>query len=159
MTLYEEWINGNCSVLNIERKLNKMIHNQRWTNLFCRDSKDRLIPYTQSNRQMKRELKANCFRYVSSIFNEELALRLIRKAVGVNLSEIATWLRGEETSLNLLISSEDEPVGIVMRGENFVQDFSFNAMIILKKADKPCENRSEFYVEKIAPVPGFTDLG
>ena len=37
--------------------------------------------------------------------------------------------------------------------------FSFNAMIILKKADKPCENRSGFYVEKIAPVPGFTDLG
>lgn len=143
--------------MNINRKLQKLISGNRWTNIFCRDEEDGFVVYTQSNNRLFRELKASKVRYVSSIFNEELALRLIRKTINANMFDIANWLYGSETSLGILIT-ESEPIGLVIHKENQIQNFSSCAIMSLRKADEPCKNRSGFYVDRIVPIPEVGEL-
>lgn len=157
ITLLNEWKNKDCSVLNIKRKIPKLISGNRWTNLFCRNEDDELVAYSQSNNQLFRALKANKIRYTSSVFNEESALRLIRETVSKNAFEIAKWLRGSDSSIGFLVT-DSEPIGLVIHKENHVQNFSSCAVMSLRKADEPCKNRSGFFVDRIVPIPEVGDL-
>ena len=143
--------------MNINRKLQKLVSGNRWTNIFCRNEDDDFVVYSQSNNRLFRELKASKVRYVSSIFNEELALRLIRKTINANLFDISNWLYGSETSLGILIT-ESEPIGLVIHKENQIQNFSSCAIMSLRKADEPCKNPSGFYVDRIVPIPEVGEL-
>ncbi len=99
----------------------------------------------------------NNVRYTSSIFNEELALKMIRETVSKHTFEIANWLYGPETSLGILVT-ESEPIGLVIHQENYVQNFSSCAIMSLRKADEPCENKSGFFVDRIVPIPEVGEL-
>lgn len=157
ITLLNEWKNKDCSVLNIERKIQKLISGNGWTNLFCRNEDDELVSYTKNNNQLFRELKVNNVRYASSIFNEELALRLIRETVSKQAFDIAKWLRGSDSSIGFLVT-DSEPIGLVIHKEKLVQNFSSCAIMSLRKTDEPCKNRSGFYVDRIVPIPEVGDL-
>ncbi len=144
-------------MLNIERKLRKLISGNRWTNIFCRNEDDELVPYTKSKGQLFREIKTNKVRYVSSIFNEESALKLIRETVEKHTFEIANWLYGSDSSLGILVTVS-EPIGITVHRENQMQNFSFCAIMSLRKVDELCKNRSGFFVDRIVPIPEIGDL-
>lgn len=144
-------------MLNIERKIQKLISGNRWTNLFCRNEDDELVAYSQSNNQLFRALKANKIRYTSSVFNEESALRLIRKTISKHSFEIANWLHGSDSSIGFLVT-DSEPIGLVIHKENQVQNFSSCAIMSLRKVDDLCKNKIGFFVDRLVPVPEVGDL-
>ena len=88
-------LNENHSVENIERKLIKLVKNQRWTNMFCRDERDSYVCYTQTYRNMCKDAEMLDIPCVSSVYNEELALQIIKKFVVNNARQIAEWLGKE----------------------------------------------------------------
>ena len=139
-------------MLNIERKLNKIIKNNRWTNLICVDETDKYVGYCKSLQRLQKELKIHKGPYASSVYNEELALQIIRECISINMQQIAIWLREPDRILSLLFIRET-PLGIVLKQGNTDTESVFTASIILKKSDKPNKNRSGFYVSHITPVP------
>ncbi|MBR4858830.1 MAG: hypothetical protein IKU08_06555 [Clostridia bacterium] len=129
----------------------------RWSNIWCRDDDDELITYTKSKNQLKKALKSTKEPYVSTIYNELLALELIRDAVYVYAQHIAIWLREPETSLSFLIATDDK-IGEIYRSADSEPISSRCAMLTLRKSEEPCKNRSGFYVEKIFPIPEIADI-
>lgn len=134
-----------------------MLLGNSWTNYFCRDADDELVPYSKSHGLLLREFKISNIRYASSISNEELALKLIRETIDANSFDIANWLYGQESSLGIIVTAS-EPIGLVIHRENRVQNFSSCAIMSLRKADEPCKNRSGFYVDRIVPISEVGEL-
>lgn len=152
MTLLEKWLEEGCSVENIERKIKKLLKNQRWTDLFCRDERDCYLGYCQSNNQMRKQIETYDTPYVSSVYNEEIALKIIKECIEKNANQIAVWF-SEPKKTQTFIHVGNTPVGIVrMQGS---QDFTptFTTMITLKKSGYSNKNRSGFHVEEIIPIP------
>lgn len=152
MTLLEKWLDEVGSAENIERKLKMLLKNQRWTDLFCRDEKDCYVGYCQSNSQMRKEIEMYDTPYVSSVYNEEIALQIIRECVEENANQIAVWF-AEPVKTQTFIYVGNTPIGIVrMQGS---QDFTptFTALLTIRKCGNSNRNRSGFFVESIVPIP------
>lgn len=145
-------LDENYSTENIERKLIKLVKNQRWTNMFCRDERDCYVCYTQTYRNMCKDAEMLDIPYVSSVYNEELALQIIKKFVMNNAGQIAEWLAKPEKT-NVFSYIHDTPLGIVK--EKGKDDFAnvFSAMITIRKCGNSNRNTSGFYVESITPIP------
>ena len=141
----------------MSRKIQKIALGNRWTNIWCRDGDDELISYTKSKNQLKKALESTKEPYVSTIYNELLALELIRDAVYVYAQHIAIWLREPETSLNFLVATDDK-IGEIYKTADSEPIATRCAMLTIRKADEPCKNRSGFYVEKIVPIPEIADI-
>ncbi len=153
MTLLQKWIEKDCSVPNIERKIRKLVNNKGWTNIFCRTQEDMLVSYTKSNLQLKRELKTTKLPYVSSVFNEELALGLLRDTIQIYALHISAWLKDDtEPEINFLVSSE-KPIGKVVFQDDFTEKVTSSAMMTIRKCTDDCMNCSGFYVEEITTIP------
>ena len=152
MTLLEQWLDKGNSSENIERKLKTLLKNQRWTDLFCRDEQDCYAGYCQTYAQMRKEIETYDIPYVSSVYNEELALQIIQKCVVENANEIAQWFgRPEKTKSFLYVA--DEPIGIVRLKKDTEFTPSFTVLVTLKKCGHSNRNRSGFYIESIVPIP------
>ena len=101
---------------------------------------------------MRKEIETYDIPYVSSVYNEELALKIIQKCVEENANEIAQWFgRPEKTKSFLYVA--DEPIGIVRLKKDTEFTPSFTALVTLKKCGYSNRNRSGFYVESIVPIP------
>lgn len=152
MTFLERWLAEGCSAENIGQKLKMLLKNQRWTELFCRDERDCYVGYCQSKLHMRKELEKYDIPYVSSVYNEELALQIIKKCVDENANQIAVWFAQPEKTKSFLCV-DDTPIGIVrMQGS---QDYtaSFTALITIQKCGNSNRNRSGFYIESISVIP------
>ena len=152
MTLLEQWLDKGNSSENIERKLKTLLKNQRWTDLFCRDERDYYTGYCQTYAQMRKEIETYDIPYVSSVYNEELALKIIQKCVEENANQIAVWF-GEPEKMKSFLYVADEPIGIVRLKKDTEFTPSFTALVTLKKCGYSNRNRSGFYVESIVPIP------
>lgn len=152
ITLLQEWQMKDCSELNIARKIQKLAQSDGWTNIFCRDKEGGLISYTYSKKQMSDKLKSNKKQYVSTVYNEQMALGIIRHAMVLYAEHIAVWMLNSDAPLCFLVAHDDGPIGkVYSEGEKNVATRC--AMITIKKSDLPCTNRSGFYVESLIPVP------
>lgn len=153
MTLLQKWIEKDSSVPKIERKIRKLVCGKSWTNIFCRTPEDILVSYTKSNLQLRRELKSTKSPYVSSIFNEELALGLIRDTIQIYALHISAWLKDEaEPEINFLVSS-DVPIGKVVFQNDFTETVTSSALMTVRKCTDDCMNCSGFYIEGITAIP------
>ena len=152
MTLLEKWLDDGCSTENIERKLKILLKNQRWTDLFCRDEHDCYTGYCQTYAQMKKESELYDIQYVSSVYNEELALKIIKESVEKNAKEITDWFSQPEKEHSVLYVG-NTPIGIVRLQKDSDFTPTFTALITLKKCGHSNRNRSGFYVESIVPIP------
>ena len=155
MTLLEKWLNDGCSTENIERKLKILLKNQRWTDLFCRDEHDCYTGYCQTYAQMKKESELYDIQYISSVYNEELALQIIQKCVVENANEIAQWF-GRPEKMKSFLYVADEPIGIVRLKKDTEFTPSFTVLLTLKKCGHSNRNRSGFFVSVIIPIPELT---
>lgn len=152
MTLLEKWLDQGCSPKNIERKLKTLLRNPHWTEFFCFDDRDICITYCFSRRHMCNELELYDIPYISSVYNEESALQIIKKCIEENAYQIADWFSKPEKLMSFLCVG-DEPVGIVRLQKESEFTPSFTALITLKKCGHSNRNRSGFFVESIVPIP------
>lgn len=152
MTLLEQWLDKGNSSENIERKLKTLLKNQRWTDLFCRDERDYYTGYCQTYAQMRKEIETYDIPYVSSVYNEELALKIIKDCIEENAKQIADWFGQPEKEHSLLYVG-DTPIGIVILQKDEGFTATFTALVTLKKCGHSNRNRSGFYVESIVPIP------
>ena len=152
MTLSEQWLDKGCSAENIERKLKTLLKNQRWTDYFCRDEQDCYVVYCQTNAQMRKEAETYDIPYVSSVYNEELALEIIRDCIKENAKQIADWFGQPEKTKSFLYVG-NEPVGIVKLQKDLEFTPTFTALITLKKCGHSNRNCSGFFVSDLCPIP------
>ena len=152
MTLLEQWLDKGNSSENIERKLKTLLKNQRWTDFFCRDEQDCYTGYCQTYAQMRKEIETYDIPYVSSVYNEELALQTIKKCIEENANQIAVWF-GEPEKMKSFLYVADEPIGIVKLKKDSEFTPTFTALITLKKCGYSNRNRSGFFVSEIFPIP------
>ena len=152
MTLLEQWLDKGNSSENIERKLKALLKNQRWTDHFCRDERDCYVGYCQTYAQLRKEIETYDIPYVSSVYNEELALKIIKVCVEENANDMADWFGKPEKSMSFLYVG-DEPIGIVRLQKESEFTPSFTALVTLKKCGYSNRNRSVFFVSEIIPIP------
>ena len=138
--------------MNIARKIQKLSLSDGWTNIFCRDKNGELISYTYSKKQMSERLKNPSKQYVSTVYNEQMALGIIRHAMVLYAEHIAVWMLNSDAPLCFLVAHDDGPIGTIYTDTN--QTIATRcAMVTVKKSDLPCNNRSGFHVELLIPVP------
>ncbi|MEE1012439.1 MAG: hypothetical protein U0L11_10470 [Acutalibacteraceae bacterium] len=152
ITLLQEWQTKGCSELNIAREIQKLALSDGWTNIFCRDKEGGLISYTYSKKQMSDKMKNNKKQYVSTAYNEQMALGIIRYAVALYAEHIAVWMLNSDAPMCFLVAHNDGPIGTVYTDADKTVATRCT-MITIKKSDLPCNNRSGFYVESLIPVP------
>ena len=150
--MLQEWQMRGCSELNIARKIQKLAMYDGWTNIFCRDKEGGLISYTYSKKQMSDKLKNNKKQYVSTAYNEQMALGIIRYAMALYAEHIAVWMLNSDAPMSFLVAHDDGPIGMVYTDADKAVATEC-AMITIKKSELPCNNRSGFYVESLIPVP------
>ena len=152
ITLLQEWQTKGWSELNIAREIQKLALSDGWTNIFCRDKEGGLISYTYSKKQMSDKMKNNKKQYVSTVYNEQMALGIIRYAVALYAEHIAVWMLNSDAPMCFLVAHNDGPIGTVYTDADKTVATRCT-MITIKKSDLPCNNRSGFYVESLIPVP------
>ena len=125
--------------------------------MFCRDSQDCYVTYTQTYRHMRKDAEMLDIPYVSSVYNEELALKIIKEFIENNAEQIAKWLKQPEKS-QVFFHVTDTPAGIVK--EKNKDDFTpvFTVMITFRKCGHSNRNVSGFYIESIIPIPEISNL-
>lgn len=145
-------VDENCSAENIGRKLKQLLENKRWVDFFCRDERDCYVCYCQTDRELRKESEMYDMQYVSSVYNEELALQIIKEFIQTNAKETAEWLKSSEKTQTVVYVG-DRSVGIVKMREDVGFTPVFTALVTLRKSLCSNKNRSGFYVESIIPIP------
>ena len=152
-TFLQEWYRNKATINDVIKDLQGMLNDRCWTIFFTHNNFDNPISYTSSLCYMRKTVHLSNCGYASSIYSEDLALRLIKDALTENITNIAKWLLDRnESEMNIFIFA-DGPIGqAVFKKDYTINDEISHALMLLKKIDGVCNNASGFMVEYIFPV-------